>query len=191
MSMLRKLKIVALGLLGAVMFFAAGNNVIAHTPDGETPAVETVCEDAGLTGAAFGLCNAYCEAMDCDHPDSAASPKACQKVQDNFAKHSEVPLPCVEVAEPCPCLDLAPVTLAANYDSIDCFGEASVCPLLLSEITLDCGVENSEEFNIIELIRDGIGCQTDRGPNSPFSSGLLTPGEYATCAEQINEFCTL
>ena len=32
--------------------------------DGVTPAVETVCD--GLADELFGLCNAYCEAKDCD-----------------------------------------------------------------------------------------------------------------------------
>ena len=32
------------------------------TPDGMPPSQETVCD--GLSGAAFGLCNAFCEAQD-------------------------------------------------------------------------------------------------------------------------------
>ena len=44
------------------------------TPDGQPPSMETVCD--GQSGAAFGLCNAYCEAMDCDSPDPQASPQA-------------------------------------------------------------------------------------------------------------------
>ena len=73
MKTLRKLQFIAFGLLGAVIFFAAGNNVLAKTPDGVTPAEETVCD--GLSGAAFGLCNAYCEAMDCDSDSTKASQK--------------------------------------------------------------------------------------------------------------------
>src|SRR5262249_14691769 len=39
----------------------------AKTPDDMPPSQEQVC--SGLQGAAFGLCNAYCEAQDCDvHP---------------------------------------------------------------------------------------------------------------------------
>ncbi len=41
----------AAGLVLAVPLVAS-----AQTPDGETPAVETVCD--GESGAAFGLCNA-------------------------------------------------------------------------------------------------------------------------------------
>ncbi len=51
-----------------------GLPAIAQTPDGETPAEEVVCADE--TGAAKGLCNAYCEAMDCDSADAEASSKA-------------------------------------------------------------------------------------------------------------------
>jgi len=67
----------------------------AKTPDGQTPAEETVCDP--LSGAQFGLCNAYCEAMDCDSDEPQASEKACLKVYDNFLKHSNVIVP------PCLC----------------------------------------------------------------------------------------
>ena len=74
----------------------------ASTPDGETPAEETVCDD--LDGAEFGLCNAYCEAMDCDlaydedpETEPHASDRACEQVLANFQKHSG--------GEDPPCLD--------------------------------------------------------------------------------------
>ena len=35
---------------------------LAQTADGETPAQEPVCDE--LNGALYGLCVAYCEAMD-------------------------------------------------------------------------------------------------------------------------------
>jgi len=74
----------------------------ASTPDGETPAEETVCDD--LDGAEFGLCNAYCEAMDCElaydadpETEPHASDRACEQVLANFQKQSggEDP-PCLE-----------------------------------------------------------------------------------------------
>ena len=54
---------------------------------------QNACEDQ--VGSAFGLCNAYCEAMDCDSDDPQASDKACVRVLDNFLKvtGSEIP-PC-------------------------------------------------------------------------------------------------
>lgn len=77
--------------LMAVFFLSVGF-ASAQTPDGETPAIETVCD--GQSGAAFGLCNAYCEAMDCDSGEPQASEKACNRVFDKFEQVTgEVP-PC-------------------------------------------------------------------------------------------------
>lgn len=63
----------------------------SSTPDGETPAVEHVCDD--YTGAAFGLCNAYCEAMDCDD-DPNADQEACDKLEDKFTARTGKDIPC-------------------------------------------------------------------------------------------------
>lgn len=52
------------------------------TPDEETPAQETVCD--GEQGAAYGLCVAYCEAMDCDSANPRASNRACDRVLGNY-----------------------------------------------------------------------------------------------------------
>ena len=50
------------------------------TPDGLTPAVEDICTKWGFSGKVNGLCNAYCEAMDCDHEAPQASEQACTRV---------------------------------------------------------------------------------------------------------------
>ena len=72
------------------------------TPDGVPPSGETICQ--GLTGAAHGLCTAYCEAMDCDSGNPQASPKACAKVAANYAKITgQGTLPC-----DCPCVTQLP-----------------------------------------------------------------------------------
>ncbi|HET9766068.1 MAG TPA: hypothetical protein VFS60_04440 [Thermoanaerobaculia bacterium] len=83
---------------------AAALPMSAKTPDGEPPSVETVCDNE--TGAAFGLCNAYCEAMDCDSPNHHASDQACASVRKNFEKKTGRPIPC-EVT--CPCFGLLPL----------------------------------------------------------------------------------
>jgi hypothetical protein len=70
----------------------------AKTPDGKTPSEETVCDNE--TGAAYGLCNAYCEAMDCTDPNQHASDKGCESVKRNFEKKTGRPLPCLMT---CPC----------------------------------------------------------------------------------------
>ena len=56
----------------------------AGTPDGLTPAVEDICTTWGLSGQVNGLCNAYCEAMDCDSADPQASDQACNRVFDKI-----------------------------------------------------------------------------------------------------------
>ncbi|HEX2645195.1 MAG TPA: hypothetical protein VHU81_19510 [Thermoanaerobaculia bacterium] len=75
------------------------DNNAMDTPDGQTPAIETICD--GQTGAAHGLCNAYCEAMDCDSDAPQASEKACNKVGDNFTRITGQRPPCDVV---CPCV---------------------------------------------------------------------------------------
>jgi hypothetical protein len=69
----------------------------ARTPDGLTPAEETVCD--GLSGRQWGLCNAYCEAMDCDSEAAHASPTACESVLRQFHVASQdLDPPCVATA---------------------------------------------------------------------------------------------
>jgi hypothetical protein len=68
------------------------------TPDGQTPAEESVCD--GEVGAAFGLCNAYCEAMDCESSHPHASKKACKKVRNLYIKVTGFDLPCAIPAIP-------------------------------------------------------------------------------------------
>lgn len=73
---------VSLGI-GVVAVFAiatAGSVSWAQTADGLTPAEETTCD--GLPKAEFGLCNAYCEAIDCDTREQPL--KACESLRDNY-----------------------------------------------------------------------------------------------------------
>ena len=80
--------------------FAAllAGSAMAQTADQTTPAEETVCEDAGLYGAAYGLCVAFCEANDCDlTPDAVA----CERLRANYAKITgEDTLPCEDASVP-------------------------------------------------------------------------------------------
>ncbi len=93
--MVRKIIIL---LFVSILVFAVTAN--AKTPDGMTPAEETVCD--GEIGAAYGLCNAYCEAMDCDKYQPNANNnkgckekgKGCQRVRENFIRITGRDLPC-------------------------------------------------------------------------------------------------
>lgn len=109
----------------AVLFLFCTGAALAQTPDGETPAEETVCD--GLTGAQFGLCNAYCEAMDCDSDSPNASAEACEKVLDNFrVKSGGADPPCVEPSNCCEahnfpgCDDPTCENLICSFDPFCC-----------------------------------------------------------------------
>jgi hypothetical protein len=94
----------ALTLTFALLLICTGA-ALAQTPDGETPAEETVCDSE--TGAAYGLCNAYCEAMDCETDNPNASATACSRVQDKFQQITGRDLPCEVPQVRCPCNDPA------------------------------------------------------------------------------------
>ena len=59
----------------------------------------TVCDD--LSGKAYGLCNAYCEALDCDW-DPNASERACESLRSNYSSLTgESEFPCETMSLGC------------------------------------------------------------------------------------------
>lgn len=104
-----------------VCLFAFGaDRAGAKTPDGQPPSVETVCDNEH--GAAFGLCNAFCEAMDCDSPNHHASDQACASVKRNFERKTGRPMPCLLT---CPC----PGLLSLFDAIVDGTAEVASCTL--------------------------------------------------------------
>lgn len=62
-------------------------------------ASEDSCSLFGSSGVEYGLCNAYCEIMDCDSDDPMASEGACLKLEDKFfAKTGSIP-PCAAISD--------------------------------------------------------------------------------------------
>jgi len=88
-----------LAIVTFCIFAMFAGSALAQTADGQTPAEESVCDV--LDGAAWGLCNAYCEAMDCDSASPNASRAACDKVKGKFASLDQGNLPCEPVVCPC------------------------------------------------------------------------------------------
>ena len=106
-------------VLGFLLVFTG--TAMAGTADGLTPAEETVCDDAGLSGAPWGLCNAYCEAMDCDSDTPKASLEACSKTAMKYEeKTSGSVLPCEEI----------PVS---DQDGDGIPDETDNCPLIVND----------------------------------------------------------
>ena len=95
---MHRLRNVTLGFLTAALI---GSPALAlaygdGTPDEQPPAEEQICDPAaGLRGAAYGLCVAYCEANDCEiQPDK----HACEVLLQNFERITgESAVPCVSI----------------------------------------------------------------------------------------------
>jgi hypothetical protein len=93
MILFRALSIIA--ALGVAAGSTDSLRGLKKTPDGETPSVETICD--GYQGKAFGICNAYCEAQDCDIQPQKHS---CHVLHDKFFEIAGEEPPCPV----CPCL---------------------------------------------------------------------------------------
>ena len=86
-------------------------------------APESVCDNEA--GAAYGLCNAYCDAMDCDG-EPQASQTACDKVASKFLNITGRTMPCEEPVCPCQTVfddvianHLQDITTCWNNDNVD------------------------------------------------------------------------
>lgn len=89
----------------------------------QTPTEESVCD--GLSGASWALCNAYCEVMDCDSENPMASSQACSRVLENFARHSDEPIPCAALE--CE-FDVVGTYCSCNTSWVICLILAPDCP---------------------------------------------------------------
>ena len=110
------------------LVFAAGAS--AQTADGMTPAEELVCD--GLQGREFGLCNAYCEAMDCD--TSKSPQNACESLRDNYFEQTGLTtFPCDAT-----CPDLPDVWCSGNGWVDTDAGGCDVCLCIENFAGPDC-----------------------------------------------------
>lgn len=73
-------------------------SVVAQTPDDLTPSQEMVCDSLldGVSDNLWGLCNAFCEAKDCD--GLLKLDKSCSQLLNNFEKRSggKISMPCLD-----------------------------------------------------------------------------------------------
>lgn len=90
----------------------------AQTPDGQTPAEETVCDplmDDGVTKGLYGLCVAFCEAQDHSSLNAAITEAELEALESEAPsgrvlanynkkkKETDPAMPCIKVEESCPC----------------------------------------------------------------------------------------
>jgi hypothetical protein len=103
---------------------------------------ESACEDAGLEASVLGLCNAYCDAMDCTSASANASDTACEAVKSEYlvtTGHSS--LPCEE-PKTCKCLN--PAILLDRISKISepeyvCYADTDYTPYSYVEYIVESG----------------------------------------------------
>ena len=131
----------------------------AETPDG-------ACD--GLEGNAWGLCNAYCYAMDC-YGAPNASDQACEQVLGDFSRATEGQrMPCEETESQlgsCPCnFDLQfwtsqPQILPSSSLPM-CSGTGGSNTCITCTISSPAGL-NTYLGVLVNLFTDGIGVEED------------------------------
>jgi hypothetical protein len=144
------------------------------------------------TGAAYGLCNAYCEAMDCElsnDSDPGTEPKAsataCSKVRTKFQNITGHDVPC-EVSCPCTTLPQFNATLASATSCVDfgfavivAYGDAVPIPPFFSQLAASSVPEEPDPtcgyFNI----------ETQTGISLP-----ITQEQAAVCIQTIRDAAT-
>ena len=115
--------------------------VAAETPDGQTPAEETVCDplrEDDITKGLYGLCVAFCEAQDVAERMTPLTPEALDalkidvpsgRILGNYNKkkqESDPEMPCVLVQEACPCFTKQELQSIDGYDSDGLFMETFI-----------------------------------------------------------------
>ncbi len=116
--------------LSLVLLFAGA----AHSAEGPASA----CTDAGLEARALGLCNAYCDAMDCTN----SSGTSCEVVKSEYlATTGHSSLPCEE-PRICKCLD--PEILLERISKISepeyiCYADTDYTPYTYVEYIVESG----------------------------------------------------
>jgi hypothetical protein len=141
----------------------------------QPPAEGSVCDN--LSGAVWGLCNAYCETMDCDSESAAASPQACSKVLESFTKHSDEPIPCAPVE--CPCFAPAAVDDLVEFcrdqsSPVQCRREIGIEPNgtgdVLTETDIVCFPNSVNNANLNAIVTSGyedLFCNAENVPGTP------------------------
>lgn len=165
-----------LTLFFALLLICTGAALAQGTPDWETPSQETICD--GETGAAYGLCNAYCEAMDCESAAPHASATACAKVKDKFTQITGRDLPC-NLA--CPCQAIPEFNAVLEGEVLECYfyiGNSL-------DVITTAGLVAATQF---QNLPGGGGCARFQ-PTPPIALDL-TPEQGAACVDYLATFCT-
>lgn len=190
-----RILIQTLAVLGILCAAAPAHASSFPTPDGVTPSIETICDDQPNNRK--GLCNAFCEAMDCelcvvlpdDTLDCSAHPginaNACENVRDNWRNKvgdSSALLPCQDDEGICPCAELsgwlvfpdAPVCESNSFDQVVIASYLNEDPNKPSALS---GVVGEEGFH---------ACAVFNGQN--FIELEITENDELVCRDDLLQF---
>jgi hypothetical protein len=168
---------------------------VAETPDGQTPAEESVCDvlQSGTPGL-YGLCIAYCEAQDLndynfDELENSKKAAPHRKILENYRKKmqpGDMDMPCL--ATQCPCWEEAEL-LNVDQSNINASESCSSVPPPQYVIqTSDPIVPLEGGFAAILAIPPGtVGACGTRDINPGIF--LITAEEAQACADQIAARC--
>ena len=163
----------------------------------------------GLTGSAYGLCNAYCEAKKCGSSDQNGSDESCTQIYDNFKEvaPAEIDMPCGGPISPgsqvgsCPCnfnvqfwTSKTQIVKTENATDFTCTWLNSSGPFTLMNLTVD----SSSTQDILTFVTtdpvsiQGGTCAYDAHFNSdttiittPGGELLVTPVDFPACVSDI------
>jgi hypothetical protein len=190
-------------LLVLTFTLGLGGVAVAQTPDREPPANEGVCDVllAGSTHGLYGLCVAYCEALDCDRQLSGnvqCNNPPSSKILENYNRlkqEGDPEMPCRR--EGCPCFNEQDLDrLVPTLDR--CTNNLNLSPDQQEWVT--CTSLNTDECaNPIASIgaasianwpsRGGLICLFTVGREIKFMH--TTPEEAVVCDQRIQDYGAL
>ena len=172
-------------------------SAVAVTPDGQTPAEETVCSPLkadGISKGLYGLCVAFCEAHDFADASvpiteedfnnlEAQAPSG--KILANYNKRKQPldpAMPCIAVEDPCPCItadELAKID--GTWNGIDgttsCWG---------TETTNAVGVNETVDASLGQITVTNSTCQYwENQDTTPYLNRILSLTAETVTAEQL------
>jgi hypothetical protein len=165
--------------------------------DGLPPSQEDVCDSLQLPGATpglYGLCNAYCEAKDCDAYPEGEEPRSCNQLLANYerkADASELPMPCLAEEDPtCPCwtpeqFAAGGMGLSANF----CINDGPNPPEAVDLVNYDDGANMVQFAGGIGGHPDFFnqnGCEYLDTMLEILNQELTTPEETQVCRDQVD-----
>ncbi len=182
----------------SVLLGLLSTNLLA---DGVPPSGEEVCDVLqleGVTPGLYGLCNAYCEAKDCDsYGPYEDQPRSCQRLFDNYERMRErannpldPEMPCLaEESVVCPCWPPESGRVAdggMGLPAAFCLTDTPGGPVSTDAVFYD----DFQGTNMISFTAgmgavpnapNDEGCQYLNGMSMEMDEVLTTPDEQAVC----------